>query len=325
MLLVILRNDCLRPRIQARYRNGNSVGSSRTITSIVRLGSRWYNHFISVRITNGVLIMSRKRNTRIYGQAVNAVVSLESYGTSGDADALAYIAAVEAADGEPLEAAVRSAINTFVTGLKTDDIWDDISDSCILAGARTLAGALVPLAGTAPTNFNFVAGDYNRKTGLVGNGSNKRLATAFTPPVTASVHLAVYMTVKNDSSSGNRFISSDSSRLTVLDGATGARCRVGSSTLYTLGSTQVVPNLVGVSRAGNEFDFLFYAVGGTQADTFISYPTDDVQIFCGISNGTPASFSASRISFYSAGVDTDLSKLSGRVATLMTTLGTIIV
>jgi len=40
-----------------------------------------------------------------------------------------------------------------------------------LAGARTLTGALVPLVGTAPTNFNFVSGDYNRETGL-GDASN---------------------------------------------------------------------------------------------------------------------------------------------------------
>jgi hypothetical protein len=42
-------------------------------------------------------------------------------------------------------------------------------------GARTLSGALTPLAGSTPINTNFVSGDYNRKTGLVGNGSTKYL------------------------------------------------------------------------------------------------------------------------------------------------------
>jgi hypothetical protein len=94
-----------------------------------------------------------------------------------DADASAYILAVEAADeiASPgigaLEPATRSAINKFVVGCKADGIWTAIKASCILSGARTLAGALVPLAGTAPTNFNFVSGDYNRKTGL-GDASN---------------------------------------------------------------------------------------------------------------------------------------------------------
>lgn len=72
-----------------------------------------------------------------------------------DPDAAAYIAAVEAADGQPLEPAVKTAINSFVVGCKADGIWAAIKAACILAGARTLSGALVPLAGTAPTNFNF--------------------------------------------------------------------------------------------------------------------------------------------------------------------------
>jgi hypothetical protein len=92
-----------------------------------------------------------------------------------DADAQAYITAVEAADGQALEQNVKVAINNFVVGCKDDGIWDAIKASCILAGARTLTGALVPLKGTAPTNFNFVSGDYSRTTGLVGNGSTKYL------------------------------------------------------------------------------------------------------------------------------------------------------
>jgi hypothetical protein len=92
--------------------------------------------------------------------------------TPADANAAAYIAAVEAADGQALENGVKVAIDNFVLGCKADGIWDAIKASCILAGARTLAGALVPLVGTAPTSFNFVDGDYNRKTGLTGSPSN---------------------------------------------------------------------------------------------------------------------------------------------------------
>lgn len=96
-------------------------------------------------------------------------------GIGFDPDALAYIMAVEAADGQLLESGMRAAINNFVKGCKTDGIWNAIKASCILAGARTLSGALVPLKGTAPTNNNFVSGDYNRKTGLLGNGATKYL------------------------------------------------------------------------------------------------------------------------------------------------------
>jgi hypothetical protein len=92
-----------------------------------------------------------------------------------DAEADAYIAAVEAADGQALEPGVKFAIKNFVLCCKQDGIWSAIKASCILAGARTRLGALTPLVGTAPTSFNFVDGDYNRKTGLVGDGSTKYL------------------------------------------------------------------------------------------------------------------------------------------------------
>jgi hypothetical protein len=73
-----------------------------------------------------------------------------------DPDAKAYIAAVETADGQALEPAIRTAYDQFIRGCKSDGIWDAIKASCILAGARSLSGALVPLVGAAPTNNNFV-------------------------------------------------------------------------------------------------------------------------------------------------------------------------
>lgn len=111
-----------------------------------------------------------------------------------DPDAGAYIAAVEAADGQLLEFAVGKAINDFVIGCKADGTWNAIKASCILAGARTLSGALVPLVGTAPTNTNFVAGDYNRKTGLAG-GSGKSINTNRNNNADPqnSQHFAVYL------------------------------------------------------------------------------------------------------------------------------------
>lgn len=92
-----------------------------------------------------------------------------------DADAVAYLARVEAADGQALEPAVRLAVSDFVAGCKADGNWSAIKASCILMGARTLSGALEPLVGSAPTNNNFVAADYNRKTGLKNDTGGKWL------------------------------------------------------------------------------------------------------------------------------------------------------
>ena len=81
-----------------------------------------------------------------------------------------------------LEDGTKTAYATFIDNLIVDGYLgvsggtisqasSVMKASPIMAGARTLAGALVPLVGAAPTNFNFVSGDYNRKTGL-GDPSN---------------------------------------------------------------------------------------------------------------------------------------------------------
>jgi hypothetical protein len=100
-----------------------------------------------------------------------------AFGVALDPDAAAYITAVETADGNTLEDAVKTAINTFVVGCKADGIWSAIKASCILAGARKKEGAFIDLKSATQilTNNNFVDGDYDRKTGLVGNGSTKYL------------------------------------------------------------------------------------------------------------------------------------------------------
>jgi len=89
-----------------------------------------------------------------------------------DPDAQSYITAVEAADGQALEAGVKNAMNALVVGFKAQSIWTPAAQLLMPCGPRTLAGALVPLKqGIAPTNNGFLSGDYNRKTGL-GDPSN---------------------------------------------------------------------------------------------------------------------------------------------------------
>ena len=91
--------------------------------------------------------------------------------TGFDRDAIAYIRAVEEADGAYLETDVKIAVNNLVSGLKADGLWDAIGSSCLLCGPRTLAGALVPLRGAAPTAYGgWASGDYDRSTGMKGNG-----------------------------------------------------------------------------------------------------------------------------------------------------------
>jgi hypothetical protein len=100
---------------------------------------------------------------------------LSSVGMHADEDAEAYLDAVQTADTESLETDVQNAYRELIIGLKYDNNWDAIKGAGILSGARTLTGALVPLRGAAPTNFNFVSGDYSRKLGITGATATKWL------------------------------------------------------------------------------------------------------------------------------------------------------
>lgn len=239
------------------------------------------------------------------------------FGTALDANAAAYIAAVEAADGQALEAGVRTAINAFVVGCKADGIWNAIKASCILAGARTLNGALVPLVGTAPTNFNFVAGDYNRKTGLVGNGSTKYLnsnrATNADPQ--NDFHQVVYVTVPQATTVFYAFIGHDAA-------ASGAshltynaiRCR--SSISLALPSTN--SGFIGASR--NSSASYTYRHGGlVGTDVNASQLPSSLNHFVfarNVSNALNSPTSA-RLAFYSIGESLNLALLDARVTALI--------
>jgi len=249
-----------------------------------------------------------------------------------DADAAAYIAAVEGptGDNQALEAGVKTAINDFVVGCKTDGIWDAIKASCILAGARTLAGALTPLKGAAPTNFNFVSGDYNRKTGLKGDGSTKFLNANRNNNADPrdSSHHSVFISEIN--TVGANIIDGDENgnggsntvRYLVASNQFDLRNRLTSAqrALVDLSSVGAIPFLAGHSRAtSTNFDV---SVGQSrfQFSTNSSAPlSTDVGVFGRIGAGS-ADRANARLSFYSIGESIDLAQLDTRVSALMTAI-----
>ena len=228
-----------------------------------------------------------------------------------DPDAAAYIAAVEAADTQALEPAVRAAINDFVVGCKADGIWNAIKASCILAGARTLTGALVPLAGAAPTNFNFVSGDYDRKTGLVGDGSTKYLDTTLTSAFVPlnDVHLSVYHT---ESQSGPYLpAGTGTNNVASLHLGNGTvRCRTNGSD-DALGITN---GLQGLSRAASS-SYRYRHDGTTYTYTRPSNQLGNLAIFI-FAGGTAFPYPG-RLGFWSYGESLDLALLDARVTALI--------
>lgn len=250
-----------------------------------------------------------------------------------DADAAAYITAVEAADtaaGQSggLEEKTKIAIDNFVLGCKADGIWSAIKASCIMAGARTLEGALVPLVGTAPTNAGglFVSGDYNRKTGLGATANtNKYLDTNESPSTihasANNAHSAVYVTVLNSANTKAFYGSATFSRI-LLSVAVTPRYTVGINDLgggtnADLSTFPTYPGLLGLSRsAAGSFTFKFpggslavsRSSGTPSASNYFIYRQND--------NTTPA-YSDNRIAFYSFGDAVNLEFVNTRVTDLI--------
>lgn len=239
--------------------------------------------------------------------------------TVSDADARAYIDLVGAADGnQALEQGVQNAIDTFVVGCKSDGTWTAIKASCILAGARTLAGALVPLVGTAPTNNNFASGDYNRKTGLLGNGSSKYLNSnrANNADPQNSRHLASYVstivsgplmgtsTYTTNGWSGiyydgiNNYYNPGLNTGSGVFGSTAGVVLAGFNGTSRNTSSQVTNRRNGASSMGTSNSFTPVA--------------DNITVFTGV-----LGFASSRIAFYSIGEFLDLAKLDTRVTALI--------
>ena len=240
-----------------------------------------------------------------------------------DADAAVYLNAVAVADGQQLEPAVRKAINDFVVGCKRDGIWNAIKASCILMGARTLAGALTPLVGTAPTNNGpFVSGDYNRETGLVGNGSTKYLASGRNNNADPqnNKHLAVYKSADNSIAGvliGINSIVDGASWLFDNSQANSDTVRINSSPSI-IGLQLPAAGFIGATRsASGTLTYRFSAASTSVSSTSQTQFNEEIDVLRGASN----QYANARLAFYSIGESLTLSLLDTRVSTLYTAIG----
>jgi hypothetical protein len=250
-----------------------------------------------------------------------------------DPDALTYLAAVAAADGAPVEVGVATAVDDFFKGCKADPSgipgrsnWDAIKASCILCGARTLAGALVPLVGGAPTNVNnnFVEADYNRETGLVGDGSTKYLDSnrANDDDPEDDNHNVLWGSTLSvtgvEMGAGSNGVGANN--VSQQSSTAFARSR---TTSFASRTPALVPMLFGHSRSSaGEFKVRYNGATTTEIFASESPSSDNVFLFCrNNGSGTPEQFSPSRIAFYSIGESLDLALLDARVTALVTSIG----
>ena len=236
-----------------------------------------------------------------------------------DVDALGFIRAVQTADGQSLEYPIRRAYNEFVAGCKEDDNWDSIEACCIPIGARTLSGALIPLVGPAPTNVDNLldSDDYDRSLGLKGDGVEKCLDSnyAYTSGYQNDCSLAIYETEAtlvgvpagyNDSSGNGTTISSS-----------GIRLYNNLASTHTP-SDPTIAGFKGISRnSSGTYEYLSKDISNTNTATSAVITQGNIGILAQNTNGTFSSFSTSRIAFYAAGNNLNLTLLNARVNTLI--------
>lgn len=237
-----------------------------------------------------------------------------------DADARTYISAVRVADGgQWLEPAVQRAIDSFIIGCKADGIWTAIKASCILMGARTLAGALIPLVGTAPTNNSFASTDYDRKTGLIGNGSTKWLDSNRNNNADPqdSKHLAVWRAAAQTIDAGvigSNGTSTGDSHIYAGFGSFIFRNNAATSASQPL-ATLTGAGFLGTSRASSS-EFSYRIATTNYTATVASQTPRNVNIRVFETGGR----TNARLSFYSIGESLTLSLLGSRVSTLVSAI-----
>jgi hypothetical protein len=254
-----------------------------------------------------------------------------------DPDAAAYIAAVQTADGAALERSVKVALNDFVLGCKSAGIWDAIKASCILAGARTLAGALVPLKGAAPTNFNFVSGDYDRKTGLKGDGATKYLLTGLRDTDTPqnSTHISMFVsalpTVSNTQTGfvyvgAGRNIDGGTALLHGIPTSLAGKNKDAAASFPAVHSPTrtVSANSFAGNTRSESGSFILRSQGGqtTVSRASVTATGRRFTVFGGGApdGDPPFGITDARLSFYSIGESIDLAALDTRVSALMTAI-----
>jgi hypothetical protein len=252
-------------------------------------------------------------------------------------DYLDRVTAADVAAGNTLglERGVTDAFNTCLQALVADGILGVsggvltqaaslIKASCFMQGARTLSGSLVPLAADmpAPTNFNFVAGDYNRRTGL-GNPAN---ATKYLNSNRNSnsdpqddTHIAVWISTQSTGGANGIFLAAGDF---VTPGSSALQTANFNAIMFTrsrnatgFAAATKVTGFFGLSRNSSTAYSRRFS-GSTATETSISQTPVNDNYFVFRGNAATPSITNARLSFYSIGESLDLAILDARITAL---------
>jgi hypothetical protein len=193
-----------------------------------------------------------------------------------------------------------------------------------MAGARTLAGALVPLVGPAPTRFGTEGGwNYNRKTGTAANGTDNYLNSNRNNNADPqdSKHCSFYYSSIGSGVAVQHLGTAQLSGNTMIRGTGGtpadAIVAINSNYIFTITNSYSVSSagFASVSRASSG-SFIARINGATTVVTSVSVTPLNQNIFI-FRRGTDNFYSNARLAFYSIGESLDLALLDARVTALI--------
>jgi hypothetical protein len=255
-------------------------------------------------------------------------------------DYLDRVTAADVAAGNTsgLELGVTDGANTFIQDLVSDTYLgvsggvisqaaSVIKASVPMAGARTRLGAMTPLVGPAPTSFNFGDNDYNRKTGLVGDGLTRYLDSNRNNNADPqnSFHLSVYASSASQAAAnsliGARLPNNNESARAIFLAATPAVRSYANFNGIITAASAFSSGFVGVRRATSTSATLRFAAVNTDStltSTSVAANSLNISVFARRTGASTLDiYSNARLPFYSIGESLDLAILDARVTALI--------
>jgi len=247
---------------------------------------------------------------------------------------------VTAGNSSGLERGVTDAASTFLRDLVSisylgvssnviSQAASVIKAMPIMAGARTRQGALGRVVGPAPTEFGTAEGwNYNRKTGLAGNGIDTYLNSNRNNNADPqnSKHIAIYATTRNTEAAvkayiGATFSAAGSSSTQIVTGIIAnklsVRCSDGT-TVTTSANLHSAAGFFGISRSsGTSYIARGSSLNETINTASVSSSNGSYFVFARNLDGAPNLYSNGRVSAYSIGEFLDLALLDVPITTLL--------
>ena len=237
-----------------------------------------------------------------------------------------------AAAGDTTHVAYKQPLTNYITSLVElgGAYWDDMESSTSFVGVG-IQGITVPLRDGMPsiTNNNFVAGDLDQLTGLLGDASTKYIDTGLigTDLSQDDASISSYIT-SADSRSVSWFPIGNSTsgvagamHILAQSGSTlYGRCHSGTKAPLATVDTTTLTGFVGISRDNSaDFDWDANGSSGTIVDSSAAPGnTEAISVFASSS----LFLTSARLATYHAGPALDLATLEGLQATLLSEIRT---